>query len=30
LESGLIEEVLLGTLEDGVAQFHAKIEAALS
>ncbi len=29
LESGMIEEVLLGTLENGVAEFHARIEAAL-
>lgn len=29
LESGLIDEILLGTLEDGVAGFHARIEAAL-
>jgi Rieske 2Fe-2S family protein len=29
LESGLIDEILLGTLEEGVAAFHAKIEAAL-
>jgi phenylpropionate dioxygenase-like ring-hydroxylating dioxygenase large terminal subunit len=30
LSSGLIEEVTLGTLESGVAEFHAMIEAALA
>jgi len=29
LDSGLIEQIVLGTLEDGIAHFHAKIEAAL-
>ncbi len=29
LESGMIDEILLGTLENGVAEFHARIEAAL-
>ena len=29
LGSGLIEEVVLGTLEEGVARFHRKIEAAI-
>ena len=29
LDSGMIDEILLGTLEDGVAGFHAKIEATL-
>ena len=29
LDSGLLEEVTLGTLENGIAEFHAKVEAAL-
>jgi hypothetical protein len=29
LSSGAISEVLLGTLEHGIADFHAKIERAL-
>ena len=29
LESGLLKEATLGTLENGIAEFHAKIEAAL-
>ncbi len=29
LDSGLLKEVTLGTLENGIADFHAKIEAAL-
>ena len=30
LDSGAIETVVLGTLEHGIADFHAKIEAAIS
>lgn len=30
LASGLIEDITLGTLEAGVADFHAKVEAALA
>ena len=29
LESGLLKEATLGTLENGIAEFHARIEAAL-
>ena len=29
LASGQIQEVVLGTLENGIANFHRKIEAAL-
>jgi len=29
LESGLLQEVTLGTLENGIAEFHARVEAAL-
>lgn len=29
LESGLLEQATLGTLENGIAEFHAKVEAAL-
>jgi len=29
LESGLIEDIMLGTLENGVAEFHAKLDAEL-
>jgi glycine betaine catabolism A len=29
LDSGLLKEVTLGTLENGIADFHAKVEAAL-
>ena len=29
LESGLISQITLGTLEDGIANFHRKIDAAL-
>jgi len=29
LDSGLVEKVTLGTLESGIAEFHARIEAAL-
>jgi phenylpropionate dioxygenase-like ring-hydroxylating dioxygenase large terminal subunit len=29
LESGLLEEATLGTLENGIAEFHARVEAAL-
>ena len=30
LESGLIDEIVLGTLEDGITHFHAKIDAVLA
>ena len=29
LSSGLIDHILLGTLEDGVAAFHRKVDSAL-
>jgi hypothetical protein len=29
LESGLLKEATLGTLENGIAEFHARVEAAL-
>ena len=29
LDSGLIDQITLGTLEDGIANFHRKIDAAL-
>ncbi len=29
LSSGAIEQVILGTLEHGIAEFHRKVEAAL-
>jgi Rieske 2Fe-2S family protein len=29
LESGLIDDIMLGTLEHGVAEFHAKLDAEL-
>ena len=29
LESGMIKDIVLGTLEEGIANFHRKIEAAL-
>ncbi|MEO7787815.1 MAG: aromatic ring-hydroxylating dioxygenase subunit alpha [Sphingomicrobium sp.] len=29
LDSGLIDEIVLGTLEQGITRFHAKIDAAL-